>query len=255
MSPKEKLTNTELNAYLDGELSGDKLVSVETRLAGDPEAARKVAELERLDDAIRSRFAPVLDEPLPEAMQAVLAGSAGGSLPAPWMRMAASVLLLLAGGAAGYFLRGQLEPAPGIGMALVDNALSAHTVYVSEVRHPVEVGASEEQHLVKWLTKRLGAPVKAPALTGHGYHLLGGRLLANAGQPAAQFMYENAQGSRLTLYVRPAGSMENTAFRFAHDSNISAFYWIDSPLAYALVGDLSRPTLLAIARATYQQLN
>lgn len=255
MSPKERLTDTELNAYLDGELSEDERVSVERKLAGDPQAARKMAEMGRLDDAIRSRFAPVLDEPLPDAMQTMLAVPTGATPFAPWLRMAAAVVLLLAGGGGGYLLRGALEPASGMSTGLVDTAVSAHTVYVAEVRHPVEVGASEEQHLIKWLTKRLGAPVKAPALAAHGYNLLGGRLLANAGQPAAQFMYENTQGSRLTLYVRQAGESENTAFRFAQGGDVSAFYWIDSPLAYALVGELPRPGLLAIARATYQQLN
>lgn len=41
-------------------------------------------------------------------------------------------------------------------------AAVAYAVYSPEKRHPVEVGADQEQHLVNWLSKRLGAILKAP---------------------------------------------------------------------------------------------
>lgn len=255
MTPQEKITDAELNALLDGELTADERASVESRLADDPESARKASELDRISDAIRTRYAAVLDEPLPQSMQAAIVAS-GAVRPMPsWRRAAAALALLLAGGAMGYLLGDALEKHAARSAELVGNALSAHSVYVSEVRHPVEVGASDEAHLVKWLTKRLGADVRAPNLSEGGYRLLGGRLLPTSAGPAAQFMYENASGSRLTLFVRRAGSSENTAFQFADAQGLSAFYWIDQPLAYALVGEMPREELLKIARSTYEQLN
>ena len=83
----------------------------------------------------------------------------------------------------------------------VRDAVIAHAVFVPEVRHPVEVTAKDEAHLVQWLTRRLGAPVKAPVLQAEGFRLLGGRLLSGTEAPRAQFMYEDANGRRLTLYV------------------------------------------------------
>lgn len=255
MSRQEKITDTELNAYLDGELSEEERRAVESRLAGDPESARRAAELARLDDAIRARYAPVLDEPLPERMQALLSNSSGWTQRTSWMRAAAAVLLLLIGGGAGFILRGMLEQPQAQTAGLVSFAVKAHAVYTPEVLHPVEVGASEEAHLVKWLTKRLGADVRAPALSAQGYTLLGGRLLPQPDGTAAQFMYEDGQGRRLTLYVRQADASEDTAFQFAASGELSAFYWIDRPLAYALVGELPRDRLLTVARLTYEQLN
>ena len=35
-------------------------------------------------------------------------------------------------------------------------AVLAHVVYSPEVRHPVEVRAAQQEHLVQWLSKRLG---------------------------------------------------------------------------------------------------
>lgn len=256
MMPRETVTDMELNGLLDGELTGEERASVVNRLADDPEAARKFSELGRISDAVRARYSPVLDEPLPPSMQAAIAASgARRSAAAPWLSAAAAFVLLLTGGGAGFLLRGAIDRHAARTTELVGNAVTAHSVYVSEVRHPVEVGAGEEAHLVKWLTKRLGADVVAPDLAVSGYRLLGGRLLPNTAGPAAQFMYENAAGQRLTLYVRRANASGDTAFQFVESGGLSAFYWIDRPLSYALVGEMPREELLKIARATYEQLN
>ena len=62
--------------------------------------------------------------------------------------------------------------------------------------------ADQEAHLVAWLSKRLGTQLKIPQLSGLGFNLVGGRLLPGDQGPVAQFMYQDAQGQRLTLYVR-----------------------------------------------------
>jgi anti-sigma factor RsiW len=135
----------------------------------------------------------------------------------------------------------------------VANAIGAHRVYVPEVRHPVEVKAGEE-HLVRWLNRRVGAPFAAPSLVEHGWKLMGGRLVPDGGQPAAQFMYEDGSGRRLTLYIRKEAGTANTAFRFAEREGFGAFYWIDQPLAYALAGRLQREELMGLANLVYAQL-
>ncbi len=133
------------------------------------------------------------------------------------------------------------------------NAIGAHSVYVPEVRHPVEVKAAEE-HLVRWLTRRVGAPFVAPSLVEHGWKLMGGRLVPDSGLPAAQFMYEDAGGRRLTLYIRKETGLTNTSFRFAEREGFGAFYWIDRPLAYALAGRVRREELMGLANVVYAQL-
>jgi anti-sigma factor RsiW len=132
----------------------------------------------------------------------------------------------------------------------------AHAVYSPEVRHPVEVGAEQEAHLVAWLSKRLGTSLRIPQLSGIGYSLVGGRLLPGERAPVAQFMYQDAQGQRLTLYVRTNGEQtRETAFRFAQDGSVRVFYWIDRGLGLALSGEIGKDELLRVATAVYQQLN
>lgn len=104
---------------------------------------------------------------------------------------------MLIGGGLGWFAHERFSQ-PGLAQeSFVQQALGAHAVYVSEVRHPVEVEASEAQHLVAWLSKRLGATIQAPTLSTLGFQLLGGRLLPDDGKPAAQFMYQRRRWAAL----------------------------------------------------------
>ena len=109
---------------------------------------------------------------------------------------------------------------------------------------------------VTWLSKRVGVPLVAPDLSSQGYELLGGRLLPEGGKAAAQFMYQDAKGQRLTLYVRTNMEHNNeSAFRFAQEANVRVFYWIDRRLGYALSGEISKDDLLRVATVVHQQLN
>ena len=103
--------------------------------------------------------------------------------------------------------------------------------------------------------KRLGTPVKVPVLQELGFKLLGGRLLPESGGPAAQVMYESAQGGRLTLYARRVASgAQDSAFAFAQQTDLATVTWIDRPLAFALVAKLPRDDLQRAATAVYEQL-
>jgi anti-sigma factor RsiW len=128
-------------------------------------------------------------------------------------------------------------------------------VFTPEVRHPVEVAAAEESHLVAWLSKRLGAPVRAPHLGDLGFALLGGRLLPEARRPSAQFMYQDAAGRRLTLYVSSDVTNRDSAFRYSRENGLHVFYWIDQQRGYALSGEVEKEAMLRIARAIYEQLH
>ena len=44
------------------------------------------------------------------------------------------------------------------------------------------------------------------------------------------------------------------AFRFVTERGVAAFYWIDSPLSYALIGAMERNELLKLARIVYDNL-
>jgi anti-sigma factor RsiW len=257
VSEPDIVTEAELHAFVDGRLPEERRAEVEAWLAVRPEDAERVADYRRLHQELRAAYQPVLDEPVPEQLTRLRRPRLA------WRRLAAiagwMVLGATLGAIAGWELRGA-RPAsvqPDLGAAMARRAALAHATYSPEVRHPVEVGADQEAHLVAWLSKRLGAPLRAPKLDEVGYSLVGGRLLPGDTGPVAHFMYETSRGTRVTLYVRTemAGNRE-TAFRYAREGNVGVFYWVDRKLGYALSsGDISKDDLLKVANTVYQQLN
>ena len=105
---------------------------------------------------------------------------------------------------------------------------------------------------MQWLSKRLGRQLVTPDLSGAGFRLMGGRLLPAEDGPAAQFMYENGSGERLTLYLR-SGIRDETAFRYHEEGGIGAFYWSDEGFGYAIAARADRAPLLRIAEIVHQQ--
>ena len=243
-----------LGAFVDAELAEAERVEVQAWLDENEEAAAGVAAWRAQKQAFHADFDPVLDEALPAAMIALVQRRRVGlSLPG-WLAAAASIALFVAGAATGWVAHDVRGSGEANADELVRRAVGAHVVYVPEVRHPVEVASSEEAHLVAWLSKRLGQAVRIPDLTSAGFHLVGGRLLPHAGAPAAQFMYENTGGNRVTLYLRTGRGGHDTAFRFASESGVSAFYWIDGPMGYAVTANMPREGLLSIAHLIYEGL-
>lgn len=254
------VTEADLHAYVDGLLPSARRAEIDDYLASRPEEAERLQAYRQQKDELRALFNPVMDEPIPPALS---------SRPTQWsqrlQRFAAAVVIALAGGGAGWMLRGAAEsdllagtqfPRKEAAVAtLAREAAIAHAVYSPEVRHPVEVGADQEEHLVAWLSKRLGTPIRAPKLGKLGYELIGGRLLPGQSGPVAQFMYHDATGQRLTLYVSTEHSQnKDTGFRFAREGPVNVFYWIDGKCGYALSAGTSKAELARIADAVYEQL-
>ncbi len=272
--PAPPPTDDELHAWVDGQLAAERHGAVEHAIAHDPAVAAKIAAWHTQRDALRRLHGELLDAPVPAALLGALdrrpASQAKQAQHAPWLRwggMAAGVLLAFAAGWLGNAQwstpRGgaQLAKAPAV-REFVHDASIAHVVYAPEKRHPVEVAASEQQHLVQWLSKRLDRPLKVPDLSTQGYTLVGGRLLPGETGARAQFMFENATGERVTLYIGTldanasgAVAARETAFRFASEGPVPSFYWVDQGFGYALAGKLPRDLLLKLATLAYRDLS
>ncbi|MCC7643618.1 MULTISPECIES: anti-sigma factor [unclassified Janthinobacterium] len=256
----QAISEAQLHALADGVLPEEQRAAIDAHLRAHPDDAARVGAWREQNRQLRALFDPVLDEAVPPALlQATSPPAANGAWQRPAMQAAAAVVLVLAGGMGGWLLRGDAGDsmtASASPMSLARSAAIAHAVYTPEVRHPVEVGAEQEAHLVQWLSKRLGTKLQPPALSPLGYHLIGGRLLPGDGDgPVAQFMYEDGGGKRLTLYAaKERAGRQETAFRYTQEQDLSVFYWIDGQLGYALSANLPKQELGKIASAVYAQL-
>jgi anti-sigma factor RsiW len=275
---KTPVSEDELHSLLDGELPAAKRDATVARLENDDQAAATLQAWRLQRDALRALHSEVIAEPIPPALlRAALQFETAQRQVSQWWRlggMAAGVVLSFG---MGWLANGQLTRMHAGSAATVARAQTgrefarqasvAHAVFSPEVRHPVEVAAAQQDHLVQWLSKRLGRPLKVPNLAQQGYELVGGRLLPGDEGARAQFMFQNPGGERVTLYVgsingKPATdgkpgtelSQKETAFSFSSDGPVPGFYWVDQGFGYALAGKLPRETLMKLAEAVYQQL-
>lgn len=251
------VNEADLQAYADGHLPEERRRAVEAWLATRPEENERIAAYRRLASEVRAAYSSLLSEPVPSRL------AQAASRRTQWRRVAIVagwiVLGILIGAPAGWYSRPErlvtqlISPDASV---IARRAAVAHATYSPEVRHPVEVGAEDEQHLVTWLSKRLGVKVRAPKLDDAGMSLIGGRLLPGENGPVALFMYQSQNGRRLTLYVRTEVSRNReTAFRYARENNVGVFYWIDREVGYALASaDLTKDELLRLANLVYKQL-
>ena len=252
-------TDTDLSAWLDGALDPSTRERMATWLHAQPEAAARVRAMAADRDALRARFDPVLGEALPPRLTRAALGLAPHRPGAVWARAAMAAALLATGGIVGATLAWQWQgqraaiAQAGAPAGWVQRAAYAHSVYVPEPRHAVEVRAQEE-HLARWLTRRVDIPVKLFDLRDAGFELMGGRLLPDAGDKSAQLMYENRDTKeRVTVYLRKPEADAPTAFRYERQGELGLFYWVEAGAGYALVGALPKERLLALAQSIYRQ--
>lgn len=260
---QHRFSDERLSAWLDGELDTAAAAEVQAWLQAHPESAARVRQWAADRDALRTHFAQVLTEPVPPRLSAVAWQASGKSR---WAQAAAVAGLLLTGalvGGGGVWQWQQARQASlaaarpaavpdGAAQGWVRRAALAHSVYVPEPRHAVEVRAQEE-HLARWLTRRIEMPVHLFNLQAQGFELVGGRLLPDGTGKSAQLMYQDAQARRVTVYLRKPEGAVQTEFRYERQGELGMFYWIEEGCGYALVGALPRETLLALAQAVYQQ--
>lgn len=253
-----EVSRDNLMAYVDGALDDTERARVEAYLATRPEAAAEVAQLQRQSDAIRTLYGPTAAEPVPARLSvAALVRAQDKARSRSWKNLAAAVVLLAVGLVGGWLLRGQ-NATPGIADRLIAEAVSAHTVFVAEKRHAVEVEGTDSEHLSTWLSNRLQTTLAMPDLSQAGLNFLGGRLLPAPEVPggrAAQLMYEDASGARLTLYVTPSPGPDTPRYELADLGLDRALFWADNVISCTITAPYPAEKLQAIAREVFSQLN
>jgi len=248
------VTTDELHAFVDGELPADRQDAVNAWLATHPDDAALVAAWRAQADAIRARYGSVSSEPVPErlALDNVIRNGKRGWRTMMAAAAAAAVAAFLIGGVAGWMARGVSASAPSDFESFTNDALAAHRLYIGEVRHPIEVGATEA-HLLPWLSRRIGTAIRAPELSPFDLKLLGGRLLPGPHSPAALFMYESAGGERVTLYCSKL-TLASTGLRYNANAQFAAVHWIEGGYGYVVSGPIDKLRLKQIARSAYEQM-
>ena len=271
-SLQTSIDEDDFQAFVDGQLPPDRRRAVMAYIAARPDEASRMDQYRTLSEALHLAFDEVLYEPLPKRLRVEhyrghsswtgrFSDWLGLGRLGPVMRFAAVAVLLVASGGGGWLMhdRYSAKDLETPAMSFARQAANAHLVFASDLRHPVEFGADQQDSLLLWLSERLGEALHVPDLQALDFTLVGGRLLPASGLPAAQLMYENPEAQRVTLYIRarwatPINGAQEGSVSFAGEGTVSMVYWIEGKLAYALIGSMDREQLFSAAKTIQQQL-
>lgn len=289
----QKRSDDTLVAYLDGELDSAERQHVEAWLAADAAARDRLAGLAQSATLVRSAYADIVNEPVPERLIAAARGESGGaasvaheaeilvlkrpqraivSMPAGrWgigIAAAAGLFGLVLGGAGSYLAVGGLNstnPAAEQRLAAaaangtwLDNAAGYYKLVVSagdSMLIDVPAGGDTGEALQK-ISQNLPQQVRLPDLKPWGLSFRGARLVVVEGRPAAQLVYttDNKAIGPLTLVIG-ASKQPDIQPTFDRRQDVNMLYWRHHGRAYALVGQTDIGYLWGIANDVAWQLD
>ena len=232
-----------INALADGELDAASALALETRLAKEPELARRYAAVVALRRAIREKIQP---ESAPASLRDRVSALAEADPPreaAPRRRTRAWSSLLVPALAAAMAVGVGLdrlwlsssEPDPRI------DSLVAAFRRGQIADQPVDVVASD-RHVVKpWLARKLPVSTVVVDLAGEGFPLVGARIDIVAGQPAPTLVYRRRE-HQIALTELSSASLSSARGAL---QGYSSEAWRDGDRSYVVVSDVA-PAELAL---------
>lgn len=188
-----------IHLQVDGELAPEERLALQTHLGGCEACARDQAMLEKTREVLRERAAE--DDQAPAHLVERISGDVAriarreGRSRLAWA--APLALATVALGVAVFALLGG-EPAPAKESGVVQRSVDVHTLDV-----PVDIASPDPARVQAFLEPRLHARVRVPHLDGAGLSLAGARVVSAADRRAAQLVYEDGLGARVTVLVVP----------------------------------------------------
>lgn len=241
MSIQDRPTEEEIHRYVDGVADERTAALIERWLEDEPDDLRRVDDYLRLNEAIHVAYGRTPTRPAPasvEKMEQQLARRLAMRRIAWKLRFGRPALTMIGGAAvvAGMAWLGSTlvwHMPPGY----AQEAIEAHILFAADDEHPVEIPGHRKAELRDWLSKRVGIDIAMPDLSGAGYYLLGGRLVTNDLKPAAQLMYSDRAGHRVTLFITRSDddSRDRLAEAF-EEQQVRFVCWQRGAASYALVG-------------------
>lgn len=242
-SSGDDIGERDLLAYADGLLDQDpaRKRAVELFLRGRPEEARRMRAYALQNEAIRTRFAGVLAEPVPERLSRLLDAERGRRPLRGAARIAASLALIAIGVVLGWAASESASQDEGV---FVSRAVAG---YRSGAASHAAALPPRENHL-GWLSQQVAVNIDVPDLSALGlYPVSRSRLPTAEGHSTVRIEYGAPAGRRIVLVIGTRWQNRVPTIHLAREGGLRIAHWQDGPLSYGLVADSDAVPLEPVA--------
>ncbi|MGH6618832.1 MAG: hypothetical protein ACREF6_04765 [Alphaproteobacteria bacterium] len=250
IDPRIAITEIDLLGYADGLLDADPMRkrAVEAFLRAHPAEAERVTAYIEQNREIQRLYGPIINEPLPERLQAILHRERGdGAGRGHWLRAAASVAILLAAGAGGWLMGLEQRQTPSLAESFVEQALAIHPQMRQAEPAMPRIDTVSAGGILERPPEAAALELDPPDLSALGYAFQNRRIVGSGSKQMSQLTYERADGRRLSLFLGGRWRPADRKVVFSHDAGVTMAHWLDGPVIYGVAAEGGEPELAAVA--------
>lgn len=243
---RDGIGETELAAYVDGQLDTSGRIAVEAWLQNEPDVAARVLADLRLRDELRLYLA---EETTPDPLRSIgLARELTRRLHrrslGRHLRRAVAAAILVA---AGWLAHAEFELQVAAASSAPDYADEAAEAYAA-LSLKLATGLAPDPQLRSSPLHEGGALIRAPALAGD-LRFVGSDLVPWDGGVALVTVYEAGQDRLVSLFTAESTRFAVEPPRLATARGLPTVFWQEGYVAHALNGAVPDAQLLDLARA------
>lgn len=236
----------ELHGYVDERLDAVRRREVELYLAAHPEQAARVEGWRADARQLRTALAGLVEQPPnPRLDPAAVRRTVRQRHRRQWASAAMLLVALGVGGLGGWQVR---DTSLLAGTPPMADAVQAHRLFAHAANLDLDV--QQPGQLQAWLGEHFGQVRQLPDLSAYGFTPVGARLLSNEQGPAALLLFQDANGERVSLFLRSPGEhYARMPSGERVEGALQARYWSQGAYNYALVSPAAEPRAAQLRQA------
>jgi len=233
---------SQLDAYLDGELPSESMRALDAHLRTCPACTADALARVQLKRAIKTagtRFTPSVE--FRDQIQKKIAAKRPRMWSFGWAVAAALVILLMAGSLVRYFEKQNLRQ-----QHLYSELADLHVSTLAST-NPVDVVSSDRHTVKPWFQGKIPFTFNLPELQNTDFTLLGGRVTYLGQAPGAELIYQ-IRKHQISVFLFPedlVGFGSRSSITRERSFNVET--WTEDGLRYVMFGDAAPEDLRNLA--------